>query len=395
MTTIRQLIQTSPTKANELFAVLADTSNNAVKTRERILGDLKSELELLAKLEEEHLFPVLRKHKETKDLVTAALNDNKQTRKLLAELEQTPKGSEEFAPKVAELRKVFQQSVRDERKDLLPAVLKALSDEEAQAIVEKIEDGKAEVEGAKRAEAEQRRAEQKQERERLEQILAEEKEAADRERKTREAAQKAAEQAAQTAQIAVESTNQVAQSAAETVQRVAAAPLSTGSLFFDAMFGMWGLPSGRSVARSSNASASRTQPSIQEEEVIPLAEETLIVGKRTVNSGTTTVRRYVVEVPTEQQVTLYDEKVVVERRKPVTDAATGETLTELNVEMIETSEVPLVAKGVRVREEVVVRRERTKRVETVRDTIRRDEVEISNASGRSGNKRAALAHSRK
>src|SRR3978361_2330770 len=149
MTKIRQLIQTSPTKANELFAGLADTSNNAVKTRERILGDLKSELELLAKLEEEHLFPVLRKHKETKDLVTAALNDNKETRKLLAELEQTPKGSEEFAPKAAELRKVFQQSVRDERKDLLPAVLKALSDEEAQAIVEKIEDRKAEAEGDK------------------------------------------------------------------------------------------------------------------------------------------------------------------------------------------------------------------------------------------------------
>jgi hypothetical protein len=35
----------------------------------------------------------------------AALNDNKQTRKLLAELERVPKGSEEFAPKVAELRK--------------------------------------------------------------------------------------------------------------------------------------------------------------------------------------------------------------------------------------------------------------------------------------------------
>ncbi|GJE45389.1 YsnF/AvaK domain-containing protein [Methylobacterium soli] len=395
MTTIRQLIQTSPTKANELFAVLADTSNNAVKTRERILGDLKSELELLAKLEEEHLFPVLRKHKETKDLVTAALNDNKQTRRLLAELEQTPKGSEEFAPKVAELRKVFQQSVRDERKELLPAVLKALSDEEAQAIVEKIEDGKAEVEEAKRAEAEQRRVEQRQEREQAEKLLAEQEEAADRERKTREAARKTAEQVAQTAEVAAESTRKVAQSAAETVQRVATAPMSTGSLFFDAMFGMWGVPPGRSVARSGNATASRIQQSTQEEEVIPLAEETLIVGKHTVNSGTTTVRRYVVEAPAEQQVTLYDEKVVVERRRPVTDAATGETLTELTVEMIETSEVPLVAKGVRVREEVVVRRERTQRVETVRDTIRRDEVEISNAGERSGNKRAALAYSRK
>ncbi|WP_336493151.1 DUF2382 domain-containing protein, partial [Methylobacterium nigriterrae] len=72
-----------------------------------------------------------------------------------------------------------------------------------------------------------------------------------------------------------------------------------------------------------------------------------IVGKRTENSGTTRVRRYVVEVPAEQEVTLYDERVVVERRRPVTDQASGETLTELTVEMVETSEVPLVAKGVR------------------------------------------------
>lgn len=394
MTTIRQMIQTAPVKAGEILAALADTSNNAVKTRERLVGDLRSELELLAKLEEDHLFPVLRKYKETKDLVIAALNDNKQTRKLLAELEQTPKGSEEFGPKVAELRKVFQQSVRDDRKELLPAVLKALSDEEAQALVEKIEDGKAEIEDAKRAEAEQRRAEQRQEREQAEKRFAEQ-EAADRERQTREAARQTAEEVAQAAEAAAASTRNVARSTADTVQRVATAPLSTGSLFFDAMFGMWGVPMGRSLTRSGNAPASRSQASTQEEEIIPLAEETLIVGKRTETGGTTTVRRYVVEVPTEQQVTLYDEKVVVERRRPVTDQATGETLTELTVEMVETSEVPLVGKGMRVREEIVVRKERTKRVATVRDTIRRDEVEISNASGRSENRRDALAYSRK
>ena len=35
MPTIRQLIQTSPAKATELFTKLAETSGNAVKTRER------------------------------------------------------------------------------------------------------------------------------------------------------------------------------------------------------------------------------------------------------------------------------------------------------------------------------------------------------------------------
>ena len=96
-----------------------------------------------------------------------ALNDNKETRKALTELERTPKESEEFASKVAELRKAFQQHVRDERKEFLPAVLKALDDEEAEAIVAKIEGPKAEVEEAKRAEAEERRAAAREERERV------------------------------------------------------------------------------------------------------------------------------------------------------------------------------------------------------------------------------------
>jgi hemerythrin-like domain-containing protein len=152
MATIRQLIQTSPAKANELFAKLAETSDTAVKRREKLFSDLKEELELLARLEEEHMFPVLRKHKQTKNLVHDALNDNKLTRKLLAELERTPKESEDFAAKVVELRKTFQQHVRDEKKELLPAVLKALSDEEAQAIVDGIEEDKAGIEEAKRAE---------------------------------------------------------------------------------------------------------------------------------------------------------------------------------------------------------------------------------------------------
>lgn len=115
MTTIRQLIQTSPAKANELFARLVETSGTAVKTRERLFAELKTEVEFLAGLEEEHLFPVLRKHRETRKLATEALVANRQTRKLLADLERTPKDSDDFAAKVANLRKAFQQHVRDEK----------------------------------------------------------------------------------------------------------------------------------------------------------------------------------------------------------------------------------------------------------------------------------------
>ena len=386
MTTIRQLIQTSPTRANELLARLVDTSDSAVKTRDRLFTELKEELELLTELEEKHLFPVLRKHKETKELVAGAIDDNKQLRKILTELDQIPRDGEEFGTKVAELRTIFQQHVRDEKNELLPAILKALSDEEAQAIVEKIEAEKAEIEEARRAEAEQRRAEARHEREQEENALAVQEEAAERGQRTRVAVQETVEAVAKTGEVAAESAKQVVQSTAEGVQRLAAAPMSTGSLLWDSMFDLWTAPLGRSVTRSTH-----DQPSSRAEEVIPLAEETLVVGKETVTSGTTMVRRFVVETPVEQQVSLYDEKVIVERRKPIGDAVTGEALTEVTIEMIETTEVPVVGKSVKVREEVVVRRERTSRVATVRDTVRRDKIEVT----RSDEKPRAIASGRK
>src|SRR3954466_15083925 len=211
MTTIRQLIQTSPVKANELFAKLAETSGNAVKTRERLFAELKEELELQIRLEEQHLFPVLRKRKETKDLVPDALNDNKETRKALTELERTPKESEEFASKVAELRKAFQQHVRDERKEFLPAVLKALDEEEAGAIVEKIEGAKAEVEEAKRAEAEEARAAVREEREQAEAVARQERERV-------ETVRQAAESVGNVVRVSTEAPRRVAETAREAVQ---------------------------------------------------------------------------------------------------------------------------------------------------------------------------------
>lgn len=140
MTALQQQMQTGTAKANEIFAKLVDTSPTAVKTRERLFADLKGELDRQAKFEEQRLFPVLKKHDETKDLVAEALKSNQQMHKLLAELERSPKDSEAFGAKVSELRDLFQKHLRDDGKELLPAVMKALSDDEAGTAGEKTGD---------------------------------------------------------------------------------------------------------------------------------------------------------------------------------------------------------------------------------------------------------------
>ncbi|WP_052955071.1 phasin family protein [Microvirga vignae] len=152
MTTNGRFSQAPPDKANQLFDKLLATSDNAVKTRERLFAELKEELELLAHLQQEHLFPVLRQHG-MQDLVREASNDNEATSALLAELERMPKNSPEFLGKMTELRRTFQQHIRDDRKELLPAVLKVLSNEEANAVAEQVEDEMANIDEMKRSKA--------------------------------------------------------------------------------------------------------------------------------------------------------------------------------------------------------------------------------------------------
>ena len=226
---IAQTIQSGPAKANELFAKLAETGDGAVKTREKLFSDLKDELELLARLEEEHLFPALRKHPETKDLVPEARKDNKQVRTLLVELDHMPKEGQDFLKRVAELRRVFQQHVRDEKKELLPAVRKTLSDEEAQAVVEGIEAGREEVETAKRQEAEERRAEAQREREEEERRQAEAEAAERRARETARAARVVADETTRTSQYAARASAEIAERSTETVQQVMQSGLSMAS----------------------------------------------------------------------------------------------------------------------------------------------------------------------
>jgi uncharacterized protein (TIGR02271 family) len=134
------------------------------------------------------------------------------------------------------------------------------------------------------------------------------------------------------------------------------------------------------TAPATNPQAKATAAT--EGDTIQLAEETLSVGKRAVSGGTTRIRRHVVETPVEEQVTLHTEKVTMDRR-PVTDGrSVGDAaFTDKTVEMTETSEEAVVSKAARVTEEVSLRKEASDRLETVKDTVRRDEVEVEQIPG--------------
>jgi uncharacterized protein (TIGR02271 family) len=132
-------------------------------------------------------------------------------------------------------------------------------------------------------------------------------------------------------------------------------------------------PSGAAQA----ASAERAVVADKEEK-IDLVEETLRVGKRMVGGGRVRVRSYVVETPVEEQVSLREEHVDIERRPMdrVPTAADQALFGEHVIEATETDEEAIVAKEARVTEEVALRKDTEERVETVRDTVRHTELEV-------------------
>jgi stress response protein YsnF len=127
--------------------------------------------------------------------------------------------------------------------------------------------------------------------------------------------------------------------------------------------------------------ASGSSIALGNEEIIALAEEHLSVGKRVIQEGTTRIRRFVTEMPVEEQVTLHEEHARVVRRA-IADPGYLRNLdwTDKTIEITETTEEPVISKSARVAEEVVIQREGSDHVKTVRDKVRRQEVEVEHLS---------------
>jgi uncharacterized protein (TIGR02271 family) len=130
-------------------------------------------------------------------------------------------------------------------------------------------------------------------------------------------------------------------------------------------------------APAAAAPATMTAGAGAGEEVLALAEEQLNVGKRLIQQGTTRIRRFITEKPVEAQVTLHEEHAQVIRRA-ISDPNYVRNIdwTDKTIAVTETAEEAVIDKTARVVEEVVVRKEGSDQVKTVRDKVRRQQVEV-------------------
>ena len=138
---------------------------------------------------------------------------------------------------------------------------------------------------------------------------------------------------------------------------------------------------GEAATRPAMESRDRI-PGSGDEEVIQAAEEQLRVGKREVGRGGVRVRSYVTERPVEEQVELRQERVTVERRPVDRELAPGEACVpgahDRGGRARRGGGGLEDGAGDRGDRPAQGRRART---ETVRDTVRKQEVEVEDERG--------------
>ncbi|CAN5365743.1 hypothetical protein BH23BAC1_BH23BAC1_20340 [soil metagenome] len=131
-------------------------------------------------------------------------------------------------------------------------------------------------------------------------------------------------------------------------------------------------------ARSGTDKHSDTSGKSSDSTSIPIIEEDVNVGKRVQKSGGARIRSRIIEKPVEENLRLRKEKVRVERKSVDRPASEKDlqNFKEGETKMVERSEVPVVEKNARVKEEVNLRKDVKETEETIREKVRKTEVDV-------------------
>jgi stress response protein YsnF len=133
---------------------------------------------------------------------------------------------------------------------------------------------------------------------------------------------------------------------------------------------------------SASTGAIATGPSRMEkldgEQIIPVLREEIQIGKRVVDRGATHVGIHVTERPVSEHVRLREEYVEVERRPANRAPTPGELeFRKTEIDLSASGEEAVVSKQVRVVEEVHLRKKVVERDETISDTLRGTDIDIT------------------
>ncbi len=139
-----ELLKSDHEKVAGLLEKIEGTTERALKTREELFTQLKTELDIHAEVEEQIFYPVLEKADESRDITLEAFEEHRLVKQLLGELEAEAKDDETWTAKFTVLKEQVEHHVEEEEGEMFKKARKVLSREEIEELGARMEKAKGE-----------------------------------------------------------------------------------------------------------------------------------------------------------------------------------------------------------------------------------------------------------
>ena len=135
-----ELLKNDHQKVEKIFAAMEKKEE-----RQRRFPELDRELSVHAEIEERIFYPATKEAEPTRDLVLESIEEHKQIKMVLADLEQTDKTTDEWGAALKVLKEDVMHHVGEEETDLFPKVRKVLSKDQLEDLGTRMEELKLQL----------------------------------------------------------------------------------------------------------------------------------------------------------------------------------------------------------------------------------------------------------
>ena len=136
------LLKADHEKVAGILEKIDGTTERATKGREELFAQLKNELDVHARIEEEILYPALEEYEETRAISLEAYEEHALVKQLLEELASAPKDDEQWTAKFTVLKENVEHHVEEEEGEMFKKVRKVLSEDEIEELGERLQQAK-------------------------------------------------------------------------------------------------------------------------------------------------------------------------------------------------------------------------------------------------------------
>ncbi|HKV32234.1 MAG TPA: hemerythrin domain-containing protein [Candidatus Dormibacteraeota bacterium] len=129
-----ELLKQDHKKVEKIFSAMEEKGN-----RQRMFPELDRELSVHAEIEEKIFYPATKEAEPTRDLVLESIEEHKQIKMVLADLEQTDMTTEVWGAALKVLKEDVMHHVGEEEDELFPRVRKVLSKQQLEDLGTRME----------------------------------------------------------------------------------------------------------------------------------------------------------------------------------------------------------------------------------------------------------------